>query len=1016
MLLSVILLTSICAPISAQQIQGARDNSQVYSGVVYGPIDQNDTLWKIASRYKQDSRFSVYQTMLAIFELNPQAFENGNFNTMVNGATLQLPSDRYIARTDLQKARAKAATDDRAFGRNNSTREPSTNADANLKPAVPLVNQEDLSKSQSQLQSQLNTLRRQQQQQFEQLKNQVAASIDSVEVLLQENKKLNERLFQIDENNRSLTQTVETELQTQIDQQVDQLAQLIELFKRSEERRIEEESQSILKILSSPTALILLSTGLTIIVLVGLAIFLLRKPSATQAANKQETKQTEDIVDDDLVIGEADNLDTDSDDLMAALESESVEDDILSDDLEDDDAISSLSDDDLLASLDLDDDDLNETFDEIDATDESTPDDSLITDDMLVPDSPSEHANTTDIADVLDEIEDNDFDLDAIALDDEAEAEDIDLSGLDIDSTDEQSASKLPPKRTKRKDNALSDDESGSPEGIDLDEDGNIDEQTIDQIEQQISEKDENISRLADELLEEINTKPELDVSVDDLLDSDGLEKDSDSEDELPLDNEPETDDSTVIDEQADSSNKLDDSAPEALSPIEEQADTSAQLDDLLDNIELEATDTVDEVKGSESADEKSITQDDAESDLDVSEDDLKESSLNEDILDLSDDNDTDGLNKIDNGSDDQVSALADEILQDLEAQDDISDELDSLLDELTHDMSLDDTKAINDDELDFQSIEPDEDDLLDDIPSFTSDLVEDEEEAPETPIQDTEVKPATEIKPAAQEKPESMPEPQALKADSNNTDLEKTLDEDDSDVLSALPDLDDWLDEDDKALDSPSEEHQTQDNEAEIDFSALELDDESQDTHFSNDEDELIAGLDDVDFDDMLNDLSTDDDFLTSQTLDSAPSDAEQPSTEPLDSNKASQKSTDPLEQAGLDLESLMTDENKLESDEDSFLNVDDLLRDSDAMPEMADNELDLNLENSLDKLVPAKKPTQPADDFDSDQASNLDLAQVYIDMEDFEAAQELLDEVVEKGNAEQQTEANTLLSSFKR
>ncbi|MFT6269683.1 MAG: pilus assembly protein FimV, partial [Alphaproteobacteria bacterium] len=214
-------------PIS--QIQGPRDNTQVYSGVVYGPIDQNDTLWRIASRYKQDARFTVYQTMLAIYELNQQAFENGNFNTMVDGATLQLPSDRYIARIDPLSARAKADQDDRALGRGSSAQNEAVQTDTsggenstpvsadNLKPEIPLVNQEDLSKTSAQLQSQLNGLRQQQQQQFQQLKNQVAASISSVEVLLDENKKLNEQLLRIDENNRKVTEEVETELQTQID-------------------------------------------------------------------------------------------------------------------------------------------------------------------------------------------------------------------------------------------------------------------------------------------------------------------------------------------------------------------------------------------------------------------------------------------------------------------------------------------------------------------------------------------------------------------------------------------------------------------------------------------------------------------------------------------------------------------------------------------------------------------------------------------------------------------------------
>ncbi|WP_370545302.1 FimV/HubP family polar landmark protein [Glaciecola sp. MH2013] len=52
---------------------------------------------------------------------------------------------------------------------------------------------------------------------------------------------------------------------------------------------------------------------------------------------------------------------------------------------------------------------------------------------------------------------------------------------------------------------------------------------------------------------------------------------------------------------------------------------------------------------------------------------------------------------------------------------------------------------------------------------------------------------------------------------------------------------------------------------------------------------------------------------------------------------------------------------------------------------------------------------------DVDADQSSNLDLARVYIDMEDTEAAIEALDQVVKKGNAKQKEEASALLEQLK-
>ncbi len=54
-------------------------------------VERGDTLWGIASRMRADSRLTMNQTMLAIFEANPQAF-NGNINRLKAGAALTIPS------------------------------------------------------------------------------------------------------------------------------------------------------------------------------------------------------------------------------------------------------------------------------------------------------------------------------------------------------------------------------------------------------------------------------------------------------------------------------------------------------------------------------------------------------------------------------------------------------------------------------------------------------------------------------------------------------------------------------------------------------------------------------------------------------------------------------------------------------------------------------------------------------------------------------------------------------------
>ncbi len=54
-------------------------------------VERSETLWGITSRVRPDGRLTMNQTMLAIFEANPQAF-GGNINILHAGASLRIPS------------------------------------------------------------------------------------------------------------------------------------------------------------------------------------------------------------------------------------------------------------------------------------------------------------------------------------------------------------------------------------------------------------------------------------------------------------------------------------------------------------------------------------------------------------------------------------------------------------------------------------------------------------------------------------------------------------------------------------------------------------------------------------------------------------------------------------------------------------------------------------------------------------------------------------------------------------
>ncbi|MFC3607113.1 FimV/HubP family polar landmark protein [Stutzerimonas tarimensis] len=65
-------------------------------------VSSRDTLWEIAERSRHGG--SVHQAMLAIQDLNPDAFIDGNINRMKNGQVLRLPTAEQV----VQRSRADA--------------------------------------------------------------------------------------------------------------------------------------------------------------------------------------------------------------------------------------------------------------------------------------------------------------------------------------------------------------------------------------------------------------------------------------------------------------------------------------------------------------------------------------------------------------------------------------------------------------------------------------------------------------------------------------------------------------------------------------------------------------------------------------------------------------------------------------------------------------------------------------------------------------------------------------------
>lgn len=81
-------------PRAAPQTTPARSASASSQAGNEYKVTPNDTLWEIAERTRQGG--TVHQAMLAIQDLNPDAFIGGNINRMKNGQVLRLPSAEQI--------------------------------------------------------------------------------------------------------------------------------------------------------------------------------------------------------------------------------------------------------------------------------------------------------------------------------------------------------------------------------------------------------------------------------------------------------------------------------------------------------------------------------------------------------------------------------------------------------------------------------------------------------------------------------------------------------------------------------------------------------------------------------------------------------------------------------------------------------------------------------------------------------------------------------------------------------
>jgi len=98
-------------------------------------VQRGETLWGLTARNRPDGRLSMNQTMLAIYEANPQAF-GGNINVLRAGASLRIPSADEVFQINRGDALNEVQRQHNAWGGSTSYTEPQQST---TRPSLTLV-------------------------------------------------------------------------------------------------------------------------------------------------------------------------------------------------------------------------------------------------------------------------------------------------------------------------------------------------------------------------------------------------------------------------------------------------------------------------------------------------------------------------------------------------------------------------------------------------------------------------------------------------------------------------------------------------------------------------------------------------------------------------------------------------------------------------------------------------------------------------------------------------------------
>ena len=986
-------------PVHAEEERGIRmrgpKSSDVFPYERYGPITSQDTLWNIATRIRPDKRLSVYQVMQALYQENPQAFVDSNINYLVEGQYLKIPSFNNMMAINTNSARKKSENDSKAWKK---AQPKSIEKSVVVEPSV---KKKDLDTVKTEINDQLQKIDGQQQERLELIQNDISDSIDGLQAILKENDDLRQRLSSFNDKLGVMQEEVAKgkEIKLQMDDMIQlQQALLAKAEAREQELLLEKELAALAEqdITSSLWFKILMGTLPAILILSLLAFLFKRRKQASDEVffNELESKKQAPVAKkespaEELSLDDELNLD---DELDLSLDDELNLDDEL--DLSLDDELN-LDDDLSIDLIDSDDDVIH--LDEDDALDEL--EDILLDDDSDV--------------DILDGGELGQDDLDSL------------LSGLDddVEKSEESENEALEAGELSQEDlnDLLGGLDDSLDEGLVVEESNEVTDEAA-----EVTEPDD-----IDALLNSVNDSTDDNAEVTDPDDIDAL---------LNSVSDPVSDsatDSADVTDPDDIDALLDSMNDSASEPVIDSTDGNVEvtdpddIDSLLDSV----TDSIDDTTEVTAPDDIDALLDSVTDSID----DTSEVTAPDDIDALLDSvNDTSEVTEPDD-----IDSLLDSENETAEVTD--PDDIDALLASMSagapavqQAIKQDSAEVVNESETD-SALSPEDLKIQNEkaeneakISAFTAEYVTPFLTADFTDIMAkdsaNEVADETLTKTVSDELDDEL-DIDALIADTMSKDeVDKSFNEDEKDDVG------------DDLINSPVDETiktQVDGGFTEAELSHLLADDSLDDgsNQAEGISDDAIELSPDFTDEDVLAELLADVDDSDEEKLEEvneldAIEELANVDFDELLANIEEESATSPIESDDIDLtygglgdevgDDLLDDsfiEESIQSAQDvekseNYLSVDDLISNSLVESDVSEPYEKTNIDVGLGQF--AQNDSGIDVDKDGSMSSKLDLAKMYIEMNDEENAQVILQEVISKGDATQQVEAQALLDSL--